>query len=221
MKEKFIKYYEYLKYFEKVYVYGILKNWHFYNSFPNVPLTNNVIEVVNACIKREITNFVRLDMITLLNAFFEYFKRRKIENLQMRMKVVIPEKTLLKAKDIIEKDLIVKRKGVYFLDYKLEKKLNACECDKFLNINENNSLEEIEEIYTNILYLKVNGNKEIICSCIFGFKNGYCYHSEALKIKLGYRKNILHFIPNRIKSGKAKKVKQALERRNDNDDIEV
>lgn len=57
----------------------VLKNWQFLNASPNIPLTKNVNEVVNEMIKREITNFVRLDIIELINCFIEFFKIAKLK----------------------------------------------------------------------------------------------------------------------------------------------
>ena len=74
-KEKFDSYDSYHDYFEKTYIDSINNKWHYYDVEPNVFLTNNICESLNASIKKDWTNRERKP----LHIFFRILKEGIIE----------------------------------------------------------------------------------------------------------------------------------------------
>jgi hypothetical protein len=115
-----------------------------FNVISNTPMTNNLIEVFNNIIKQEITEFNILDIKKLFNAFIEYFRLKKIENLQMSKRIPIDDLMFKKAKDINEKDLITEYQEFYFINQKQEQKIEVDKCAEFINMKQGTSLKRLK-----------------------------------------------------------------------------
>ena len=53
LKVKYADYKSYIEYFESTYINSIYNKWHYYDVKPNIFLTNNACESLNALIKRD------------------------------------------------------------------------------------------------------------------------------------------------------------------------
>jgi hypothetical protein len=106
---------EYLGYFESHWISGKFQNWHYFNRESNVFLTNNLCEVFDSDIKREITLREKPDMISILNSFMDFFRNKKNENLKMSDTINLEDYILVHANEVNTKNIFVINRGMFII----------------------------------------------------------------------------------------------------------
>ena len=134
-----------------------------------------------------------------------------MKSLKKTIKTKVEYTTELKilGGSIAQKNLFIYRKGYYFLQSKLQNKLDFKTIDRFLNADYQ-SLAEYDEDLKSIIVLKWDlKTKNSTCFCMNGFIYGICQHKAALEIFMKALTKPVILIANN-KRGRKRKATSAL-----------
>jgi len=208
-KGKYSNYKSYCEYFENTYINSIFNKWHYYDVKPNIFLTNNACESLNALIKRDWTNRERKPLHIFFNILKEGILELAKENKPWKVQVEITTELKLKATELAEKNIFVKKDNYYFLDKAEKEKAEKTKIERFANITYSN-IDDFKSDFEDLIILSWDQSKKLaICYCSQGFKFGICHHKYALEIYQGTRARLVKLAPTK-KRGRKRKTATAL-----------
>jgi len=146
-KLHFSLYSEFLEYFEKEWVCSDSKTtkWRYFGCEPNVLMTNNICESLNASIKRDYTNREKKPLHQFIKTLKQIFIDLSLENKTIMTSLDISPKLKFAATQLEEKKVFLFRKFYYFLDRSYENKPSLDDVDNFLECKFDNLIEFLKE----------------------------------------------------------------------------
>ena len=117
----------------------------------------------------------------------------------------------LKASVIASKKISVSRRGPYYIDTKLQERLEFDLIDRYLDLDYD-SLQDFDADLKRLCMLKWDrAKKKAKCYCLEGFLYGICQHKVALEMFLGSVSRPIILQANK-KRGRKRKAEGALQR---------
>jgi len=173
-KIKYSNYKEYLNYFEKTYISSESNKWHYFDVLPNVFLTNNICESLNATIKRDWTNRERKPFHIFLNILKEALIDLAKEGKIYKFKVEIKSEMKFLATQLEAKKLFVKKKDYYFLDKEEKKRIEINQINQYFDLKYTD-VDSFQADQLSMVILRLYpSTKKATCFCKFGFTKGMC-----------------------------------------------
>jgi len=115
----------------------------------------------------------------------------------------------LRATELAEKTIFLKKQNYYFLEKTEKEKVDKAIVDRFINISYANLDDFKSDLHHLIILFWDNRAKLSICYCSQGFKYGMCHHKYALEITLGTCAKLVRLAPAK-KRGRKRKTASAL-----------